>query len=129
MANNIVSSFAWWEARRLRYNIGLIAAGLLAFVAYFIVGCTLLPADAHFNVPGLITLLHGIGYLVMIGLANIFYCLGPFGEMFVRAAHVVRYRRICYGLGFWFSVLLPFTIPVLLTVLALFYPSYWKNSP
>ena len=32
-----VSAFGWWEPRRLRYNIGLVVAGILAFILYIIV--------------------------------------------------------------------------------------------
>jgi hypothetical protein len=122
------SSFAWWSARRLRYNVALIVAGILAFIAYVAVGMSLLPRDAEFEVTIFTTLFQGIGYLFMIGVANVFYFLGPFSERIVRLHDPERYRRVCFRLGFWFSVLLPFSIPALLVVLALFYPSYLRHS-
>lgn len=50
----------------------------------------------------------------MIGVANVFYFLDPFSERIVRPRDPERYRHICFRLCFWFSVLLPFSIPALL---------------
>ncbi|MGA2865177.1 MAG: hypothetical protein ABSF95_11930 [Verrucomicrobiota bacterium] len=128
MTDTATSPLAWWAARRFRYNIALVVAGILAFIAYVAVGWTLLPADADFEVTLFTMLFQGIGYLVMIGVANVCYFLGPLSERFFRPTDPERYRRICYRLGFWFSVLLPFSIPVLLTLLAVFHPNYWRHS-
>jgi len=127
MIDSVTSPFAWWSARRLRYNIGLVVAGILAFIAYAVIGSTLLPVDADFEVTLFTILFQGVGYLVMIAVANVCYFLGPLSERFVRPTDPERYRRICYRLGFWFSVLLPFSIPTLLAALAVFHPSYWRH--
>ncbi len=129
MTDSDTSPFAWWSSRRLRYNIALVVAGILAFIAYVTVGSMMLPSEADFEVTIFNALVQGIGYLFMIGLANVFYFLGPLSERMVRPSDLERYRRICFRLGFWFSVLLPFSIPVLLAVVALFHPSYWRHSP
>ena len=50
----------------------------------------------------------------MIGIANACYFLGPFSERVIHPADPERYRRNLYRLGFWFSVLLPFSLPALL---------------
>ena len=118
MTDTAISPFMWWGARRFRYNVGLIVAGLLAFVAYVTVGVTLLPADADFDFSPFIVP-QGVGYLVMMGVANICYFLGPLSEWMIHPADPERYRCICYQLGFWFSVLLPFSIPALLAVSAI----------
>jgi hypothetical protein len=123
------SSFVWWNARRLRYNVALVIAGILAFIAYLAVGSTMLPPDADFEVTIFTTLFQGIGYLFMIGVANVFYFLGPLSERVVRPRDPERYRCICFRLGFWFSVLLPFSIPTLLAALAVFDPSSLRNTP
>jgi len=36
MTDTAISSADWWAARRLSYNVGLLVAGILAFVAYVI---------------------------------------------------------------------------------------------
>jgi hypothetical protein len=128
MTDSATSPFAWWGARRLRYNIGLVVAGILAFIAYVVVGSTLLSADADFEVTLFTILFQGVGYLVMIGVANVCYFLGPLSERLIHPADPERYRRICYRFGFWFSVLLPFSIPALLATLAVFHPTYWRHS-
>ena len=127
--NDIATSpFTWWSARRLRYNVGLVVAGILAFIAYVAVGSTMLPPDTDFEVTIFTTLFQGIGYLFMMGLANVFYFLGPLSERVIRPRDPQRYRLNCFRLGFWFSVLLPFSIPVLLAALAVFHPSYLRHS-
>jgi hypothetical protein len=129
MIENATSPSAWWSARRLRYNLGLVVAGILAFIAYVVVGSTMLQSDADFEVTIFTTLFQGVGYLFMIGVANVCYYLGPISERIVRPRDSDRYRRICFRLGFWFSVLLPFSIPALLATLAVFAPSSFRNSP
>lgn len=121
----IRSAWDWWESRRLLYNVGLVCAGILAFMCYVVVCFSLLPRvldESEIKITPLTTLVQGIGYLFMMGVANLCYFLGPFCEDFVRPGNVDRYRRISYWLGFWFSVLLPFSIPALLTVEILFFP-------
>ncbi|HTD67736.1 MAG TPA: hypothetical protein VK846_14515 [Candidatus Limnocylindria bacterium] len=127
MTETITSPFAWWSKRRLSYNLGLVCAGILSFVAYAVVGWTLVPEYADFEITLFTTLFQGVGYLFMIGIANIFYFLGPLSERVVHPENPERYRRICFRLGFWFSVLLPFGIPVLLAMSAVFYPEHWRH--
>lgn len=124
------TSLVWWRSRRLRYNISLAVAGVLAFICYVIVCSTLLPRVltlSEIKVTAFTTLFQAVGYLFMMGVANILYYLGPLSERVVKPADVEGYREICYRLGFWFSVVLPFSIPVLLTILVLFFPGYWKH--
>ncbi len=123
MTDTATSSRAWWSARRLCYNVALVVAGDLAFIAYAPVGSTLLSNDTEFEITVVTALFQGIGYLCMIGLANVFYYLGPLSERFVRPSDPERYRRICFRLGFWFSVLLPFSIPSLLAISAVVHPT------
>jgi len=110
------SSRIWWESRRLRYNCGLVAAGVLAFAAYCVV-CLMWLRD-----PGITlftTLIQGFAYLVMMGVANICYFIGRLLERFVKPGAVARYRRAAWLLGFWFSVLLPFAVPAALAILVI----------
>ena len=108
----------WWANRRLRYNIGLLVAGALGFGLYAIAisRCIDLRAPGGWEMTILTTLFQGFAYLVMIGVANLCYYLGPWSERLVRPANVARYRKIVFRLGFWFSVLLPFAPAVLLFV-------------
>ena len=106
---------SWWEQRRLRYNIGLVLAGLLAFVCYVVAVDRGISAGA---MPGaeitlFTTAFQAIGYLFMMGVANVCYLAGPWSESLVKPTNLDRYRRVTYWLGFWFSVLLPFSIPAL----------------
>ena len=103
----------------MRYNIALVKAGFLAFIGYFILSCIVLPGNAGVQPTPFALLFQGVVYF---GGANVCYFIGPLSERFVHPADPERYRQICYRLGYWFSVLLPFTILALLTLLALFHP-------
>lgn len=107
---------AWWANRRLRYNIGLLVAGPLGFGLYAVAisRCIGLRAPGDWEMTVFTTLFQGFAYLVMIGVANLCYYLGPWSERLVRPANVARYRKIVFGLGFGFSVLLPFIPSALL---------------
>lgn len=114
-AGNPQSTRAWWEQRWLRYNIGLIVAGLLAFGAYVAVVDR---GVSKGTMPGaeitlFTTAFQAFGYLLMMAVANVCYLVGPWSESIVRPRNIERYRRVTYWLGFCFSVLLPFTIPAL----------------
>lgn len=120
----------WWEARRWRYNVGLVVAGVLAFLCYVTVCYTLLPRvldPSRIEINFVTTLFQGVGYLFMMGVANVCYFLGPLSEWLFCPKDVERYRRVCYQTGFWLSVLLPFGIPALLMSLILFFPVYWQH--
>ncbi len=122
-----LSSFAWWNARRLQYNIALVISGVLAFIAYATVASFVVPPE-DFEITIFTILFQGVGYLVLIGIANICYCLGPVSEKIAKPRDLLHYRQTCYRVGFWFSVLLPFSIPGLMIVLAIFRPTDWSHS-
>jgi hypothetical protein len=106
----------WWEQRRLKYNLGLVISGLLAFASYVGVvdRCISSGAMPDAEITLFTTAFQAVGYLLMMGLANLCYFAGAFIEArFVEQPKVERYRRVAFGFGFWFSVLLPFMIPAL----------------
>jgi ABC-type uncharacterized transport system permease subunit len=121
-------STAWWQARRWRYNVGLVVAGLLAFVCYVTVAWTAVERiDPGVEVTVFTTFFQSIGYLFAIGVANVCYYLGPVSERVLRPRDPACYRRVAFRLGFWFSVLLPFTIPALLLYLAVYHPDQFQH--
>ena len=65
----------------------------------------------------------GVGYLLMMAVANVCYFAGPLSESLIKPTDVDRYRRVTFQLGLWFSVLLPFTIPVIVAWSYLVHPS------
>jgi hypothetical protein len=106
----------WWAARRRRYNIGLLVAGPLGFLcyAYAVSRCIDLDPSGEWEITIFTTIFQGFAYLVMIGIANLCYYVGPWSERVLHPSNVARYRKTAFRLGFWFSVLLPFTPFVLL---------------
>jgi uncharacterized membrane protein YgcG len=121
------SSAAWWSSRRLRYNIGLVVAGIAAFITYCIVLSIFSDAIPDAEITILTTAFQGVGYLVCMAVANVFYQLGPLSERWLRPKNPTAFRHTTFALGFWFSVALPFTIPALLAALAIFHPRHFQQ--
>ena len=69
------------------------------------------------------TVFQGLGFLFMIAVANVCYLAGPLSESIIRPRNVDRFRRVTFQLGFWFSVLLPFAIPVIVALSYLIHPA------
>ena len=110
-------SWRWWEGRRLRYNIGLAIAGALAW-ALFAIEASLL--TDWFSLSVAATLAQGLAWLVVMGVANLAFFLGPVSERIFKPDDPDAYRRRIYGLGFWFSMAVPFLLPAvtLIAILA-----------
>ena len=122
-----------WGRRRFRYNLGLIFAGIVAFavqvavVAWGIsIGALPPHSDPDPDAMFFTVLLDGIGYLFMMVIANLCYFLGPSSEGMIEHWDIDRYLRVTFRLGFWFSVLLPFSIPAQLVWFCSTHPS-WRQ--
>ena len=120
----------WWGHRRFRYNAGLVIAGALAVAVQVAVVSwgtskgSLSPGpdpEATFKF-----VLDGVAYLFMMGIANVCYCLGPLSEEIIQPSNCNTHRRVTFLLGFWFSVLLPFSIPAQLAYFCLTVSS-WRQ--
>lgn len=121
---SVIAAAEWWSSRRLQYNGGLLIAGCLAFIAYAIIGWTLL-GDSDFEVTVFTTLFQGLAFLFMVMIANVFYSFGTVSERILCPKHPDRYREVCYRIGYWFSISLPFAVPILLLISALLF----KDAP
>ena len=109
------TSKEWWRSRRKKYNSGLVVAGLLAFVCYVIIGANfIMPFDDQFEITLLTTVFQGVGYLIMIGIANLFYNLGYWADLKYNEKDSVTFRTRLFNIGYWFSFGLPFLIPIML---------------
>ncbi len=107
----------WWESRRRKYNKALVLAGITAFILYAILGEFLLMPYVHNYEITLFTIFfQGVGYLIMMGIANVFYGLGSFVDKHFNKGNSEQFRTRLYNFGFWFSVALPFLIPTLVVV-------------
>jgi hypothetical protein len=108
-------AWAWWGARRLRYNVMLALAGIVAFVLY-LVALAVRCADTDYEVTVFTILVQGILYLFAMGIANLCYNLGPALESRLGGRDVATYRRDAFRAGLWFSVALPFLVPAIIFV-------------
>ena len=110
-------AWSWWEARRLRYNIGLAVAGWAAwglFVLEVLIAKPILLGRFSLDLSLSMTLGQGLAFLVIMAIANLCYLLGAASEMVVKPVDAAGYRKRMWGLGFWFSVALPFFYPALI---------------
>jgi hypothetical protein len=106
-------TWQWWEARRVRYNLALAAAGWIAFglaVAILYAFGELIWTSWSSALGR--TLFLGIGFLAFMGVANICYLLGAIAEAIIKPANVDAFRRSAYALGLWGSVAAPFLFPL-----------------
>lgn len=113
---HILPTREWWGSQRIRYNKGLIVAGLLAFSIYVSVVFTFNKNIPDAEITVFTTVFQGIGYLIIMGIANVLYFLGPIVESAIKPKDPQRFRFIAFGLGYWGSASLPFLIPILFVV-------------
>ena len=106
----------WWNERRGKYNIGLILSGIIVFFIYALVVEFIIPSSADIEITIFTIIFQGIGYLFMIGIANVFYNLGAIIEKMIEPKNAERFRKLTYNIGFWFSCGLPFLIPLILLI-------------
>jgi len=117
--NSDLISYDWWQKKRLKYNLGLIFAGILSFIIYAILLETLFPSAPEIEITLFTIPFQVLSFLIMIGLANLFYSLGSISEKIFRPKNSDKFRIVVFNFGFWFSIILPFTIPISLII------KYW----
>jgi hypothetical protein len=106
-------AWAWWQARRVRYNLTLAAGG---WVGYGLA----VGLNYAFDHPvwkdwrgGLgMTIFLGAVYLAVMGVANVCYMLGPAVEGWVKPANIDRYRTNAFAMGLWGSLAVPALFPL-----------------
>ncbi|MGL4630049.1 MAG: hypothetical protein ACRCVT_02490 [Leadbetterella sp.] len=107
----------WWSSKRINYNLGLIASGIIAFFLYAVLGSILIaPYDSEFEITLFTIFFQGIAYLFMMGFANLFYGLGYQIDINFNKTNSETFRKRLYRLGYWFSFGLPFLVPVMVVV-------------
>ncbi len=121
----------WWLGKRWLYNISLVVAGISAFVCNHIV-IDLFSETINNVEVGEMTILaiggQSICFLIMMWMANMFYGLGLWAEKKFKPNDVRRFRRITFRLGYWFSVGLPFMIPLTNLYFCLFMPEVYQSG-
>jgi hypothetical protein len=128
-----LSTGEWWSEQRGPYNFAFLIAGVIAFAACELLACTVIArVDPYIEITifSLIvqTFLFSVVMGVGLGFANLFYFLGPLSERLVRPQNPQHFRTIVYGIGYWFSVALPFAAPALLLYLGLFHPDQFQHD-
>jgi len=108
----------WWANRRKKYNVGLIIAGVAAFICYAILAeYLILPYDKEYEISLFTIFTQGIGYLFMMLIANLFYNLGYWTDKYFNKNNSKIFRQRLFNFGYWFSFGLPFLVPLLTIVI------------
>ena len=114
---NTISRTDWWAKKRYKYNISLVVSFFLAFVVYNIVGATLIaPYDMQFEITLFTLIPMLLGFLLAVGIANICYSLGLIVDIIINPNDIRSKSLTLYRVGYWFSICLPFSIPLLLVM-------------
>ena len=106
-------AWTWWGARRRRYTVSLLTAGAVAFLLCAAAVEFRCSADPDAEITIFTTLFQGFAFLIAVGIANLFYNLGPALETRIGTRDRETYRRRAFRGGLWFSAALPFLIPAL----------------
>jgi hypothetical protein len=106
----------WWSSQRPVYNLALVAAGMFAFLAYAAVLATRCAGTPGVEITIFTMAFQGLGYLVVMALANLCYGLGAFAEECVQPRNVRAFRWWAFGLGLGVSAAVPFSVPLIVAV-------------
>ncbi|SDP99283.1 hypothetical protein SAMN05428975_4973 [Mucilaginibacter sp. OK268] len=105
-----VTARQWWWRNRPKYNMGLMIVGFIAFLIYCILGPIIIEPHEEFEETIFEMAFQGFAYLIMMGIANIFYTLGWIIDSIFNENNSQLFRERLFGLGYWFS----FALPILL---------------
>lgn len=101
------SAWSWWEARRLRYNIGLFIAG---WAGFGLQAAALSLWSAESVDLAYLALWQGLIYVFYMVGANIAYLLGVFAEVIIKPRPLDAFRTYAWRLGFLAAIGLPLIV-------------------
>jgi hypothetical protein len=113
---------AWWSAQRRSYNIALVVAAPISGLLLLMVWVLFEDRLPCLEITAFSLLFGGILFLFGLGIANIFYFLGPLSERVVGPRNTTVFRRWVYGIGLAFSLLLIFSPPLVNLLAAILGP-------
>ncbi|WP_183575200.1 hypothetical protein HDF18_14700 [Mucilaginibacter sp. X5P1] len=98
----------WWSSKRIKYNKGLVIAGIVGFLLYCTLGPIFIaPHAVEFEETIFDIAFQGVAYLIMMVIANVFYTAGSLIDISFNKNNSQRFRERLFALGYWFSVALP----------------------
>ena len=112
----------WWSKKRALYNVGILISGIVSFILYCFVGHVFIyPIDEEFEITLFTIFFQGIGYIFFIIIANLFYNLGYILDISLNENNSESFRNKLFKIGFIATVVVPFSIPILLFIEYLFH--------
>lgn len=122
MIINELERVRWWAKKRKLYNIGIALSGCISFLCYVVLGIMLImPFDANFEITLFTIFFQLVGFILMMLIVNICFNLGYFIDHNFFKLNQERSRKRLFLIGFYFSILLPFCIPLSLIITYFFY--------
>lgn len=112
----IPTTQSWWEVHRGKFNWSLLFAGLVAFLLNAIILPIIVADIPQFGLQGGIFqfLIQSLAYLIYIGVANVFFTLGPLMENIFNPKDLAQFRKNTFNLLRAFFVIIPQAIILLL---------------
>ena len=118
-----VSADAWWERRRLSYNLVLVAAAPISVLGLFFVWWLFEARLPCLEITSFSLMIGAFNFVAGLAFANLCYFLGPLSEKLAQPRNVSKFRNRVFAMGVAFSLLLIF-FPVIANLLAAaLYPS------
>ena len=107
-------AWRWWQARRLTYNVALGTAGWAAYGSAVLFHTAVgKPLWENWQAGVAITLALGTLFMMVMGVDNVLFLLGPWTERVTRPSDVDGFRKSAWRLGFYGSIAVPFLFPLL----------------
>ena len=113
---NYSETWKWWQSKRLEYNISIAIAGIVAFILYATLIWSFQSNFPEAEITFFTTIFQGIAYLVAMAFANICFFAGPILEITIKPTNRERYRAVTFNLGKYFSIILPFMVPLIIVI-------------
>jgi len=101
------STWRWWEARRLRFNLALIVVGWLGYG--IIAAATLVWSELSPRLSE-VMLGQGLMYVFYMVVVNVLYLAGVLVEGVLKPEPVADYRRHAFRLGILATCALPLIV-------------------
>jgi hypothetical protein len=124
--NSACSPSQWWESKRFRYNKIMLCAAPISFFCLFLVWWIFEDKLPCLEITGFSIVFGCIFFFICLGVANIFYLLGPLLESLIRPHSTNSFRLKLFMLGTGFSLFLIF-LPVIGNLVSVV--TYSSDSP
>jgi len=110
---SLTSRKDWWREHKVKHTKGLVISGITSFICFAIIICFFIVPFAGFIATLTTIFFLSIIYFIAMFIFNLLYKLGHLADYLFNKSNNEKIRIILFNLIYWFSVALPFLIPVI----------------